>query len=166
MYEFTQNKPIKVKATTNTGSTNPLVTITNFEWTLDDQILPQTTDAFDIDPATLNLGVHTLSLRVQNSAPCNKWSDKYIQTINIVKGDIMEQTDEIDIKSNNPSIVITLRRKTNVTVTVMEDPNMANQPYSGATVNIGGISGTTDSNGKVILNAVPMGHYTVKTTFT
>lgn len=164
MHEFSQNKPIKITATADSG--NSKITISKYEWTLDNQILHETTDTFNLDPATLNIGIHTLSLRVQNSAPCNKWSLPYIETINIIKGDIMEQTDEVDIKSNNPSIVITLKRKTNVTVTVMEDPNLSNQPYSGATVDIGGIIGTTDANGKVVLNAVPMGHYTAKIIFT
>lgn len=80
----------------------------------------------------------------------------------------MQQTDPITINQPTMAITVILRRKSDVTVTVIDDPNSQtpNAPIQGATVDIAGISGTTGADGKVTLAQIPYGNQTIATTAT
>lgn len=159
------SKAIVVKATVVLGGV-----ISTYQWKLDDILQPNNTDIFIIPPNTLSPGNHTIKFRGQNY--CGG-SSELIEIINITEVNNMQQTDPININlTPTISYTIYLRRKSDVTLTVLDDLNGSNPnaPVVGATVDINTTptltSGTTDAAGNVVFTGVPLGTYTVTITFT
>jgi len=151
MTDFKIDKPITAKVTVTSGGP-----ISVFEWKLDDTIQINNTDTLTIPPNTLSTGTHTIKFRGQNY--CGNYSDELIENINITEVIYMAtQTDPVVVNQPAVAVTITLRRTSEVTVTVVDDPQSANPgaPSQGATVEIGGVIGTTDISGVVILSNIP-----------
>lgn len=136
-------------------------TVASHQWTLDNKILDNIT--YELDTSNISIGLHKIDFYATNSCGNSK---TITMEINIIEGIYMEQIDEITVNNNLMDITISIKRVANITVTVLDDPNGANpnKPINGATVEINGITGTTDTLGKVTISKVPFGKQIVKTT--
>ena len=151
MVDIQINKQITAKVTTTSGGP-----ISTYNWKLDDVFQSNNTDTLIIQPNTLSIGTHTIKFRGQNY--CDNWSSELVENINITEVIYMPtQTDPVVVNEPAVAVTITLRRISDVTVTVIEDPQAQNPgaPVLGATVDIAGIIGTTDANGVVVLSNIP-----------
>jgi len=151
MTDIQINKQVTVKVSVTSGGP-----ISIYEWKLDDTPQINNTDTLTIPPNTFSIGLHTIKFRGQNY--CGNWSPELVEDINITEVINMAiQTDPVVVNQPAVAVTITLRRTSEVTVTVIDDPQSANPgaPSQGATVEIGGVIGTTDISGVVILSNIP-----------
>ena len=151
MVDIQLNKQITAQVTVVSGGP-----ISTYEWKLDDILQTNNTDTLTIPPNTFSIGTHTIKFRGQNY--CGNWSPELVENINITEVmNMATQTDPVVVNQPAVAVTITLRRTSEVTVTVVDDPQSANPgaPSQGATVEIGGVIGTTDISGVVILSNIP-----------
>ncbi len=156
MVDVQVNKQIIVQVTGISGGP-----ISTYEWKLDDIQQINNTSSLIIQPNTLTIGNHTINFRGQNY--CGNWSSELIENINITEVINMAyiQTDTLAVNQGTVSMTVKLRRISTVTITVTDE---SNTPVASALVDIGGgITGTTDALGVVILTNVPFGNKTVTT---
>lgn len=161
---YTTNVNLMLNASVDSGS--PDLTIQIYEWSINDIIQINNTNTLIINTNTLKIlpEINNVKLRVQNSAPCNKWSDyvsKEITVINEVNK--MEKIINIIVDEPIENVSIVMDTVGTVNVTVI---NTTGTPIYGATLDLDGISTglTTDVDGKASILNVPYGTHTLKAT--
>ena len=149
---YKNNIKIKLESQSNSGRSD--LTISNYEWKINNIIQQNNTNTLIVDTSTVPLGNNTISLRIQNSYPCNKWSSQKDTVINIIRGVNMQKdtTILVDKPTMSINVVMDLVSTVNVTVT---DP--LGNPIPNATAKIGTITTLTDVNGLASLTNVPYG---------
>lgn len=146
MTDLPISKEITIKVGNITGGP-----IDTFEWKIDD--VPQTnnTDTLTILPNTLSLGLHNIKFRGKNY--CGNWSSEIIERINIIKGDIMENTVSVIVDRPLVQVTIVLPYTGTIEVTVTDGIN----PVEGANLQLDGVDTglITGVDGKASILNIP-----------
>lgn len=151
---YPKNKILKLDATT---TTQPNITITNYEWKINNSVVLENLSSVSINTNDLSLGENTISLRVLNS--CGTWSENVIKTLNIINEVInMEQTLTIVVDKPTTFIDVLMQLTGTVIVTV-KDPLGA--LIANATCKIDTVTATTDVLGVATLNGISYGTKTL-----
>ncbi len=132
MIDYTNNIKLNVVITDiNTGHNS--LSITNYEWKINNIVQPYNTPSISIHTSTFNIGTNTISIRIQNS--CGSWSDEIIKIINIIEGNNMATTT---LTSTINSPIQTINAVLNLTslVTVNVFDQLGN-PVGNAFVTVG-----------------------------
>jgi len=156
--KYQKNKTIYINAIV---TAQPNLTVSTYEWKIDTIINSNKTSKLTINTNDLSLGIHTFSLRVQNS--CGSWSLVSYSQIEIINEVKMEKTVNIIVDESVEIVSIVMDTVGRVDVTVT---NTAGTAISGATLDMDGISTglSTDANGKASIPGVPYGSHTIKAT--
>lgn len=156
---YNKNSKLELKATADSGSST--LTIQTYEWTINGKISSEKTDTIIINTNTLNSlpEKNIISLRVQNSNPCNKWSEYITKEINVQSTQLevttMEQTFTVVVDKPKVSVDVIIQMNATVIVNVK---NQIGTPVQGLSVKIGDISATTDASGVATLENVSYGN--------
>lgn len=153
---YIKNQMLKLKATANSGS--PFLTIQKYEWTINDIINSNITDELIINTNNLNQS-NTIKLRVQNSEPCNKWSEYVTKIIEVSN---MEQTFTVLVNKPKVSTEVVIQMNGIVEVTVKDQ---IGTPFPNVSVKIDEISAITNESGIATLENVNYGTKTGTITF-
>lgn len=156
MYTFPKNIDIELKAIDiNTGGSE--LTISTFEWKINNINQNDNTDIFIFNTSDLNYGLNTLSLRVQNS--CGSWSEENKKEIYI--GEIMQKDVQVIVNAKIVNVDVIMEREGDVNFTAKDDSGV---PLLGCIITMTGKTVTTDNNGKATLTNIPYGTYNASIT--
>jgi len=153
---YIKNQKLKLKATADSGSSS--LTIQKYEWTINDVVNLNTTDELIINTNDLNQ-LNIIKLRVQNSEPCNKWSEYVTKIIEVTN---MEQTFTVVVDKSKTLTEVTIQMNGTVEVTVK---NQIGTPVQNATVKIDTVSAITNELGVATLADISYGTKTGTVTF-
>lgn len=158
MDTYTKNKILTLNAT-SIPQTN--ITVSIYEWTINNSVVLLNLSSVTINTNDLNLGDNTISLRVKNS--CGSWSEPVTKTINIINEVKMEKTVNIIVDESVETVSIVMDTVGRIDITVT---NTAGNAISNATLDLDGTSTglSTDANGKASIPDVPYGSHTIKVT--
>jgi len=134
------------------------ITISVYEWTINNSININNLSSISINTNDLKLGENTISLRVQNS--CGSWSEKINKVIEVIN---MEQTFNVVVDKPITNFEVIMNLTGTVIVTVKDS---LGNVIVGATVIIDTVTSITNTSGIAILNEITYGIKTgtVKTT--
>jgi len=151
---YTKNQLLKLKATSDSKLQS--LTIQKHEWTINDVIQSNNTDTLIINTNDLKVSpeINITSLRVQNSEPCNKWSEYVTKPIEIKEVTTMDQTFTVVVDKPKVSVEVIIQMNATVEVSVK---NQLGTPISGATVKMGEISAITNDLGVATLADISYG---------
>lgn len=159
---YTKNKILKLDAIT---TTQPNITITTYEWKINNSVVLENLKSVTINTNYLSHGENTISLRVLNS--CGTWSDYATKTIKIENPPIidevtnMEQTLTIVIDKPLTNVDVVMQLTGTVIVTVKDPLEI---PIANATVTIDTVTTTTNTLGVATLNGINYGTKTLTVT--
>lgn len=154
---YTKNKTLTLNSTV---VPQPNITISTYEWTINNSIVLDSASSTSINTNDLSLGDNTISLRVLNS--CGSWSEPIIKTINIIN-EVINMEKIINVTVDEPletvSIVMDTVGKIDITV---KDTSGAVMP--GVILELDGVPTglSTDADGKSSILDVPYGTHTIK----
>jgi len=163
MTEYQLNKTL-----TLTASVIPQenITITKYEWKINDLFVLNNINPVTISTNDLKLGENTISLRVQNS--CGSWSEYVTKIVNIINETIpipdevtnMEKTITVVVDQPIETATIVMDYVGTIEIVVTDGVN----PVSGVTIDLNNVPTglSTDIDGKVSIPNVPYGTHTLK----
>jgi len=163
MIEYQLNKTL-----TLTASVIPQenITITEYEWKINDLFVLNNINPVTINTNDLNLGDNTISLRVLNS--CGAWSEYVTKIVNIINETIpipdevtnMEKTITVVVDQPIETVTILMDYVGTIEITATNGVN----PVSGVTIDLNNVPTglSTDIDGKVSIPNVPYGTHTLK----
>lgn len=148
---YTKNTLLNLKASSNSKS--PELIISRHEWTINNIIQSNTTDNIIVNTNDLKLlpEKNNITLRVQNSEPCNKWSEYMTKIIEVTN---MEQTFTVVVDKAKTLTEVTIQMNGTVEVTVK---NQIGIPIQNATVKIDTVSAITNELGVATLADISYG---------
>ncbi len=156
---YTKNKILTLYATV---IPQPDITVSIYEWTINNSVVLGSTQSTSINTNDLSLGNNIISLRVKNS--CGSWSEYVTKTINIVnEATNMEQTFTVVVDKPLTNIEIIMQLTGTVIATVK---NPLGTPIPNAIVMIDAVSAITDASGVATLNGISYGTKTGTVTIT
>ena len=163
---YTKNKILTLNATVIPQDN---ITISIYEWKINNSIILDNLSSVSINTNDLNLGDNTISLRVKNS--CGSWSEYVTKTVNIINETIpipdevinMEQTITIVVDKPITTIDVIMQLTGSVVVTVK---NPLEIPIANAITTIDTVTATTDALGIATLNGIGYGTKTLTVTTT
>ena len=150
----------KILTLNTTVVPQPNITISVYEWKINNSVVLENLSSISINTNDLSLGDNTISLRVLNS--CGTWSDYVTKTINIINEVInMEQTLTIVVDKPIINVDVIMQLTGNVVVTVKDPLGTA---IANATATIDAVTATTDALGIATLNGIGYGTKTLTVT--
>jgi len=158
IYTYPKNKILKLDATV---IPQPDITVSIYEWTINNNINPNNTNSISINTNDLNLGDNTISLRVKNS--CGSWSEYVTKTINIINEVNMEQTFTVVVDKPVTNVEVVMNLTGTVIVTVKNPLGII---ISNATVKIDSVTAITNELGIATLNEISYGTKIITVTIT
>ena len=142
------------------------ITITTYEWKINNSIILENLSLVTINTNDLSLGDNTISLRVLNS--CGSWSKYVTKTVNIINETIpipdevtnMEKTITVVVDQPIETVTILMDYVGTIEITATNGVN----PVSGVTIDLNNVPTglSTDIDGKVSIPNVPYGTHTLK----
>jgi len=146
---YTKNKILTLEATFIPQDN---ITVSIYEWTINNSVILDSTPSTSINTNDLNLGENTISLRVKNS--CGSWSEYVTKTINIINEVNMEQTFTVVVDKPVTNVEVVMNLTGTVVVTVK---NPLGVVIPNATVKIDTVSAITNASGVATLNEISYG---------
>jgi len=136
------------------------ITITKYEWKINDLFILNNINPVTISTNDLNLGNNTISLRVLNS--CGSWSEYVTKIVSIINETIpipdevinMEQTITIVVDKPITTIDVIMQLTGSVVVTVKDPLGI---PIANAITTIDTVTAVTDALGIATLNGIGYG---------
>jgi len=153
---YTKNKILTLDATV---IPQPGITISIYEWKINNSIVLGNLNLITINTNNLSIGDNTISLRVKNS--CGSWSEYITKTINITnEATNMEKIVTVVVDQPVETVTIVMDYVGTIEIVVTNGVN----PVSGVTIDLNNVPTglSTDIDGKVSIPNVPYGTHTLK----
>lgn len=142
-YTYPRNKSIKIELV-NINPSSLDLTITTYEWKINNNIQQNNTNSIIINTNDINLGLNEVSWRIQNT--CGSWSDITAITLNITSENVIYAKNKnllfkiTNINPGTPNLTITTYEWKINGIQIVNNTNTLNINTNNLIVGINSIS--------------------------